>query len=122
SCASTGQPMVAYATSAGSGDARTDGDTFVVVGDVEASLGVRTATGIPIFLVPPIPLERGQWYVRSGPRGFEHRGEFAEPLPWWTRALFLDEDLTRLAGLGIALQFEPPPPEEPAPASAGAGQ
>lgn len=113
SCASQGQQLVAYASSSGTGDVRTDGDAVVIVGDLDASLGIRTATGIPVFLVPPTPLERDQWYVRSSSRNYSHRANLSEPLPAWVRPLFLDEDLKRLEGLGIHLTFEEPPAEPP---------
>lgn len=115
SCAGAGQQqLVAYASSSGTGDVRTDGDAIVVVGDLEASLGIRTATGIPVFLVPPIPMERDQWYVRSRSRNYDHRAAISEPMPSWVRQLFLDEDLKRLEGLGIQLTFEDAaPPAEP---------
>jgi hypothetical protein len=116
-CAGAGQQLVAYASSSGTGDVRTDGDVVVVVGDLEASLGIRTGTGIPVFLVPPTPMERDQWYVRSSSHGFEGRGSLAEPMPAWVRPLFLDEDLKRLEGLGIHLVFEEPAPPAAPPAS-----
>lgn len=113
-CASQGERLVAYASSSGTGDVRTDGDAVVVVGDLEASLGIRTATGIPVFLVPPVPLRRDQWYARSRSRDYERRASLSEPLPSWARALFLEEDLKRLAGLGIVLTFdEDSPPATP---------
>lgn len=101
--------LVAHVTASGAGDARTDGDVQVVVGDVSASLGVRTSSGLPVFLVVPVPLERDEWWVRSESRGFERIAHSSTPLPWWTRPLFLDQDLERLLGMGIAISFEPEP-------------
>lgn len=112
-CAGPSNGLVAHVTSSGVGDARTDGDVVVVVGDVSAALGVRTLSGLPIFLVPPMPLDRAEWYVRSGERGYERRAPLAEPLPHWVRPLYLDAELERLQGLGIFLAFDPPPPLDP---------
>lgn len=115
-CQSSGSTgMVAYASSSGSGDVRTDGATVVVVGDLGADLGVRTMTGLPIFFVPPVQLARDQWYVVSPARNFERRAAITEPLPWWTRELYLPQDLERLAGMGIPIAFESQPVPEPEP-------
>lgn len=103
------QGMIAHASASGTGDARTDGDTLVVVGDIGANLGVRTATGIPVLLIPPVPLARDEWYVSSSSRGFEARNPMTTPLPWWTRSLYTDPELASLREMGVTIVFEDPP-------------
>lgn len=114
-CASSQTRLVAHATSSGTGDVRTDGDAFVIVGDAQAELAVRTDTGLPVFVVPPISVAKDRWYARSRTHDFDGGGLISEPLPWWARGLYLEGDLDRLALLGLTLTFEPEP-EPPAPA------
>lgn len=113
-CASQQGQLLAYASSAGTGDVRTDGDVLVVVGDLRASMGVRTQGGLPIFLVPPMPLEKREWFASSRKLGESRRGQVGEPLPYWAAALFLPLDLEALSALGFDLTFEAPPATEPA--------
>jgi len=114
SCASGGSRMVAYASTSGAGDVRSDGDSTIVVGDIGADFGLRSADGSPVFVVPVIAVGRDQWFAKSRSRDYERRAPLTEPMPYWASAYFTQGDLERLAARGMHLVFEPaPPPVDP---------
>jgi len=111
-CAAAGvDSFVGFATVSGNGDARTDGSTFLALGDLNGEAGIfMKGSGFP--LTYPLDLKKNEWAATSRTLNLHERGVLGvDPLPYWTASLFRPGEVDALSKrLGVALTFRPPQP------------
>lgn len=118
SCAAS--PVVGFATSAGVGDVRTDGDVFVAMGEIHGDAGLFLK-GLGAPLTFPLDLNGNEWAAWQRSTGARRSGSLTDdPLPEWTAGLYRPDEVQALSAfLGARIKFEgvatpPPAPDVPA--------
>lgn len=90
SCASDSIGLVGTAEFSGTGKVWSDGVVTVVVGEGSASMGIYgKATGITFILPVPSSVQKDWVYAKNLDTGEEVYQPIADPLPAWTKSLFL---------------------------------
>lgn len=110
-CVTGADMFVGFATVSGNGDARTDGSTFLALGDLQGEAGLfMKGTGFP--LTYPLDLKKDEWSAVSRKLDLREHGKLGvDPLPYWTATLFRPGELDAISKrLGVALTFRPPQP------------
>lgn len=103
--------FVGFATVAGNGDARTDGDTFVALGLLQGEAGLfLKGSGFPLSY--PLNLREGEWAATSRTLKLHESGKLGvDPLPYWCASLFRPGEVESLSQrLGVTITFRPPNP------------
>lgn len=106
-----GSPFVGYATLSGNGDARTDGNVFLALGDLQGDAGLfLKGSGFPLTF--PLNTKENEWVAVNREAEITVRGHLGtDPLPGWTAPLFRPGELAVLSerlGYPITIYQVPP--------------
>jgi hypothetical protein len=107
SCINPGSAhVVGFATLSGTGDARSDGNVVAVLGQVDGDVGVFVkGSGFPMTV--PIHTNENEAFFQNKALGLQRHQPITDPIPWWARDLYRDEEIIALQELlRVSLTFE----------------